>query len=154
MRESVILGYLSEAGRSSAFSVRTGLPSSLGRPLLWPQVRSRHCPRCRKGTWPRPHPGHRQTGGLGPHPAHLLLQVGRLGTYHVRLFEDGRRDPCTDAESLHSVWGPLGSGVEPVSPALAGGVFTKNHRGSPGVSFLWRRVFEIFPGQKNERVCA
>ena len=32
---------------------------------------------------------------------------------------------------LHGTWDPPGPGIEPVSPVLAGGFFTRSHRGSP-----------------------
>ena len=43
---------------------------------------------------------------------------------------------CADAQLLHGLWDLPGPGTEPVSSSLAGGVFTTELPGSPGVCLL------------------
>ena len=38
------------------------------------------------------------------------------------------------------MWDLPGSGIEPMSPALAGGLFTLTHQGGPDVHFLKRTL--------------
>ena len=53
---------------------------------------------------------------------------------------------------LHSMWDLTGSGIIPVSPALAGGLFTTEPPGKPWGLFFFNHIFQFLLYSLNENV--
>ena len=60
----------------------------------------------------------------------LLLRS--MGSGGCRAPEQTQSLRCPAVVLLCGTWDPPGSGIEPVSPALTGGLLSRSHRGGPG----------------------
>ena len=111
--------------------MRTGFPRDWGGHCFSHRSEVNTVLDAEKGRGPNHTLGHRQTQGLCQQPARPA-SAGESTRHLSRVvFKDGRQDACTDAELLHSMWDPPGSGIEPVCPASAGGFFATEPPGKP-----------------------
>ena len=67
--------------------------------------------------------------------------------------EHGLSSCSTQAQLLHGMWDPSGPGLEPVSPALAGGFLTTAPPGKPTLMFLKTLFLEKSPKEKKKIFC-
>ena len=83
---------------------------------------------------------------LGLRRVQAILQLQSTDSRAQELSSHGsqaleyRLGSCTRAQLLHRMWGLPGSGMEPVSPALAGGFFTTEPRGKPWLRNSYRQI--------------